>query len=286
MGRKDISVHDKYLREENGNVNGKKVVAVNSRSSSSSWIREENKEFLLEEKQEVPVSSGRSSLITRKQQQQQQQATLPHSHLHGPVEKAQRPNIFSKIFGSLFALSANSPATTGASTGTSFWENFKTMFNQAQASIFPPNLDFRRSDEAVGHGGGTGTGEKMKEGAAKSVEQGKATVENSARTAARIVYDAVHMLDDEMKWKPLPPMPKPDSHIEFAWAITWSVIGKLPYRVKTTLVGFWNGWLYFTSGQRDRGPDDPAPKKVICRYLENQTEIELMTEISVSSLLG
>ncbi|KAJ6767501.1 GALACTOSE OXIDASE/KELCH REPEAT PROTEIN [Salix koriyanagi] len=84
-----------------------------------------------------------------------------------------------------------------------------------------------------------------------------------------IVYDEVHMLDDEMKWKPLPPMLKPDSHIEFAWTIfnldtsTWSVIGKLPYRVKTTLVGFWNGWLYFTSGQRDRGPDDPAPKKVI-----------------------
>uniref|UniRef100_A0A6N2LEM7 Kelch repeat-containing protein n=1 Tax=Salix viminalis TaxID=40686 RepID=A0A6N2LEM7_SALVM len=113
-----------------------------------------------------------------------------------------------------------------------------------------------------------------------------------------IVYDAVYMLDDEMKWKALPPMPKPDSHIEFAWAIvnnsiviaggttekhpttkkmvlvgevfqfnldtlTWSVIGKLPYRVKTTLVGFWNGWLYFTSGQRDRGPDNPAPKKVV-----------------------
>lgn len=43
----------------------------------------------------------------------------------------------------------------------------------------------------------------------------------------------------------------------------WSVIGKLPYRVKTTLVGFWDGWLYFTSGQRDKGPDDPSPKKVI-----------------------
>lgn len=27
------------------------------------------------------------------------------------------------------------------------------------------------------------------------------------------------MLDDDMKWKTLPPMPKPDSHIEFAWAI-------------------------------------------------------------------
>ncbi|XP_052182493.1 kelch repeat-containing protein At3g27220 isoform X1 [Diospyros lotus] len=125
-----------------------------------------------------------------------------------------------------------------------------------------------------------------------------------------VVYDDVYMLDDEMKWKVLPPMPKPDSHIEFAWKIVnhsifiaggttekhpvtkkmilvgeilqfnfdtlmildwivnewlqkWSVLGKLPFRVKTTLVGYWDGWLYFTSGQRDRGPDDPAPKKVI-----------------------
>ncbi|CAA2966971.1 kelch repeat-containing At3g27220 [Olea europaea subsp. europaea] len=113
-----------------------------------------------------------------------------------------------------------------------------------------------------------------------------------------VVYDDVYMLDDDMKWKVLPHMPKPDSHIEFAWAIVnnsivivggttekhpltkkmtlvgeifqfqldtqkWSVIGKLPYRVKTTLVGFWNGMLYFTSGQRDKGPNDPAPRKVI-----------------------
>ena len=41
------------------------------------------------------------------------------------------------------------------------------------------------------------------------------------------------------------------------------MIGKLPYRVKTTLVGYWDGQLYFTSGQRDKGPDDPAPRKVI-----------------------
>ncbi|KAF6161396.1 hypothetical protein GIB67_009275 [Kingdonia uniflora] len=113
-----------------------------------------------------------------------------------------------------------------------------------------------------------------------------------------VVYGDVYMLDDEMKWKNLSPMPKPDSHIEFAWAIVnnsiiivggttdkhpvtkkmilvgevfqfhldtlkWSVVGKMPFRVKTTLVGFWDGWLYFTSGQRDRGPNDPAPKKVI-----------------------
>ena len=35
----------------------------------------------------------------------------------------------------------------------------------------------------------------------------------------QVVYSDVYMLDDEMKWKTLPPMPKPDSHIEFAWAI-------------------------------------------------------------------
>lgn len=115
---------------------------------------------------------------------------------------------------------------------------------------------------------------------------------------SEVVYSDVYMLDDDMKWKVLPPMPKPDSHIEFAWVIVnnsivivggttdkhpetkkmilvgeifqfqmdkmkWSVVGKLPYRVKTTLAGFWDGWLYFTSGQRDRGPDDPAPRKVI-----------------------
>ncbi|KAL0377323.1 UNVERIFIED_CONTAM: Kelch repeat-containing protein [Sesamum radiatum] len=43
----------------------------------------------------------------------------------------------------------------------------------------------------------------------------------------------------------------------------WSVIGRLPYRVKTTLAAFWDGWMYLTSGQRDRGPDNPQPKKVV-----------------------
>ncbi|KAF7801661.1 kelch repeat-containing protein [Senna tora] len=113
-----------------------------------------------------------------------------------------------------------------------------------------------------------------------------------------VIYADVYMLDDEMKWKILPPMPKPNSHIECAWVVVnnsiiitggttekhpvtkrmilvgevfqfntetqkWSVIGKLPYRVKTTLTGYWNGWLYFTSGQRDRGPDNPQPQKVV-----------------------
>ncbi|KAF3599028.1 hypothetical protein F2Q69_00037653 [Brassica cretica] len=113
-----------------------------------------------------------------------------------------------------------------------------------------------------------------------------------------VVFSDVYMLDEDMKWKVMPPLPKPDSHIEFAWKVVnnsivivggttekhpetkkmvlvgeifqfnlytmkWYVIGKLPYRVKTTLVGYWDGQLYFTSGQRDKGPDDPAPRKVV-----------------------
>ncbi|KAK7852231.1 kelch repeat-containing protein [Quercus suber] len=125
-----------------------------------------------------------------------------------------------------------------------------------------------------------------------------------------VVFGNVYMLDDEMKWKELPPMPKPDSHIEFAWVfvnnsfvivggttdkhpitkkmvlngevfqfnlgtLKWSVIGKLPFRVKTTLVGYWNGWLYFTSGQKDKGPNDPAPKKVIGDMYRTKLKLSL-----------
>ncbi|GJN39774.1 hypothetical protein PR202_gb28915 [Eleusine coracana subsp. coracana] len=114
-----------------------------------------------------------------------------------------------------------------------------------------------------------------------------------------VVYGDVYLLDGNgTKWKQLSPMPKPDSHIEFAWVIvnnsiiivggttekhpitkkmilvgevfrfdletlTWSVIGRMPFRIKTALAGYWEGWLYFTSGQRDRGPDNPGPKKVV-----------------------
>lgn len=49
----------------------------------------------------------------------------------------------------------------------------------------------------------------------------------------------------------------------YLWWQEWSVIGRMPFRMKTTLVGFWDGWLYFTSGQRDRGPHDPSPKRVV-----------------------
>lgn len=35
----------------------------------------------------------------------------------------------------------------------------------------------------------------------------------------QVVYGDVYMLDDEMKWKVVSPMPKPNSHIESSWVI-------------------------------------------------------------------
>ncbi|KAM0959354.1 hypothetical protein TB2_024144 [Malus domestica] len=126
-------------------------------------------------------------------------------------------------------------------------------------------------------------GESMAEAAMPRLDRAAIQIKN----LLFVVYSDVYMMDGEMKWKVLPPLPKPGSHIEFACAVVhnsivivggttekypvtkritllkWSVLGKLPFWVKTTLVGFWNGWLYFTSGQQDKGPDNPQPKVVI-----------------------
>ncbi|KAH9792116.1 hypothetical protein KPL71_003991 [Citrus sinensis] len=59
-----------------------------------------------------------------------------------------------------------------------------------------------------------------------------------------VVYGDVYMLDDEMKWKVLPPMPKPNSHIECAWVIvnnsiiiTGGTTEKHPVTKRMILVG-------------------------------------------------
>lgn len=60
----------------------------------------------------------------------------------------------------------------------------------------------------------------------------------------QVVYSNVYMLDDGLKWKELPPMPKPDSHIEFAWVnvnnsliIAGGTTEKHPVTKKMVLVG-------------------------------------------------
>ena len=60
----------------------------------------------------------------------------------------------------------------------------------------------------------------------------------------QVVYSNVYMLDDGTMWKELPPMPKPDSHIEFAWVnvdnsliIAGGTTDKHPITKKMVLVG-------------------------------------------------
>ncbi|KAE7997196.1 hypothetical protein FH972_001851 [Carpinus fangiana] len=59
-----------------------------------------------------------------------------------------------------------------------------------------------------------------------------------------VVYADVYMLDDENKWKVLPPMPKPNSHIKCAWVIvnnsiiiTGGTTEKHPVNKRMILVG-------------------------------------------------
>jgi hypothetical protein len=110
------------------------------------------------------------------------------------------------------------------------------------------------------------------------------------------VYADVYQWD-QVNWVRLPDMPVASSHNEFSVAVqgefvliaggssykdqktfaieltdviqmcdtrtqTWTVVGHLPFRVKTCLTGIQDGWLYVSGGQRDRGPDNPSPGSI------------------------
>ncbi|KAH7515311.1 uncharacterized protein LOC125418654 [Ziziphus jujuba] len=107
---------------------------------------------------------------------------------------------FSGMVRSLFSISTSSPIST------SYWGKLKNHVNQAYAYFFPPNLDFRRSDQADGTGAGeaasiygSGPGEKVKEAVSKSLETSKETVEDAAKSAARIAGETVHKTKEKMK---------------------------------------------------------------------------------------
>jgi len=48
-----------------------------------------------------------------------------------------------------------------------------------------------------------------------------------------------------------------------AAADRWSLVGTLPYRVKTNVVGHHDTWIYSVGGQRDKGPDDARAGDVV-----------------------
>ncbi|KAM1113333.1 hypothetical protein ACFX13_046960 [Malus domestica] len=73
-----------------------------------------------------------------------------------------------------------------------YLEKAKTLFNQAQAYFFPPNLDSRGSmgnievEPGSGGGGDGGAGEKVKEVVRESYGKGRDKVGDSAESAAKI----------------------------------------------------------------------------------------------------
>ncbi len=46
---------------------------------------------------------------------------------------------------------------------------------------------------------------------------------------------------------------------------SWTIVGALPYRIKTTVAAYHDGWLYAMTGQRDHGDDDPTPGAIDAR---------------------
>lgn len=44
-------------------------------------------------------------------------------------------------------------------------------------------------------------------------------------------------------------------------ADSWKIVGRLPYRIKEAVTGYYKGYVYITTGQRDKSPDDPTAAK-------------------------
>jgi hypothetical protein len=117
------------------------------------------------------------------------------------------------------------------------------------------------------------------------------------RTVEHIYGEAYVWHNDEKNWTRLPDMPVSASHIDYSLIVSgdqiviaggscykdprnfsvqltdviqafdvrtrsWTIAGRLPFRVKTCMVAAYDGWLYVSGGQRDSGVDDPRPGAV------------------------
>ncbi|XP_045832684.1 uncharacterized protein LOC123923975 [Trifolium pratense] len=97
---------------------------------------------------------------------------------------------YSMYYSSIF------PTTIGQ-----YWHMVKTIVNHTYAYFFPPNIDFRRGDEAeLAVASNNGAGEKVKEAFSKSLGTSKATLEDAAKSAAEKVKRTLS--DKEEKKRP------------------------------------------------------------------------------------
>ncbi|XP_050241088.1 uncharacterized protein LOC126689982 [Quercus robur] len=79
----------------------------------------------------------------------------------------------------------------------SSWNKIKAIIKQVHLQISPPNLDFRGKDEANPED--SNAGGKMKEAAENSFGTSKHTVEESAKSAAKVVGEAMHKKKEKVK---------------------------------------------------------------------------------------
>nr|GMC82446.1 uncharacterized protein LOC109227352 [Ipomoea batatas] len=97
------------------------------------------------------------------------------------VRKRRHPIVETAM--AMFSLPTTFPDTSA------YWTKLDSLIQQGRAFFFssPPNLDFRQgTDEDAPKAMEEGTGEKVKEAVVKSVDKSKATIEDSAKSAAKV----------------------------------------------------------------------------------------------------
>ncbi|KAL0542987.1 hypothetical protein IC582_018071 [Cucumis melo] len=72
-------------------------------------------------------------------------------------------------------------------------DKIRSIIHQMQFQFFPPNLDFRSSDETKG-----GVVDEVKEAVEKSFEVSKDAVEESAKSAAKVMEEAVDKVKENL----------------------------------------------------------------------------------------
>ncbi|CAL5326835.1 unnamed protein product [Camellia sinensis] len=108
-------------------------------------------------------------------------ATVGDGHQSDVENKEQKPSA-TEVVRDIYALITRSTVSS--------WDKVKSFINEMQTQFVPPDLDFRkRYGDKFESGGG---GEKMKEAAEKSFETSKVTVEESAKSAAKVMGEAMH----------------------------------------------------------------------------------------------
>ncbi|KAJ8557780.1 hypothetical protein K7X08_004546 [Anisodus acutangulus] len=85
--------------------------------------------------------------------------------------------------------------TSFSQTPTSYWSKLESLFKQGKAYFSPPTLDFRDSQEAQDREEGVA----LKEAVLKSLDKSKATIEESAKSAAKLAGDAMQKTTNKLK---------------------------------------------------------------------------------------